>query len=105
SRLGSDASPAMLQWWTDGLMAKSTPESCIAYTTAAGAMDLEPLLNRITAPTLVVTTEASPLQPVSSARAYQEKIAHSRLLVLPGDSYHVAAVQPQECARQVLQFI
>ena len=105
SRLGSDASPEMMQWWTDDLMGKADPRACIGYSGAAAVMDLEPLLGRITAPTLVVTTESSPLQPVAAARLYQEKIVHSKLLVLPGDSYHIAAVHPQECARQLLEFI
>jgi 3-oxoadipate enol-lactonase len=105
SRLGSDASSEMMTWWTDDLMGKATPEACIGYSGAVDKMDLEPILGKITAPTLVVTTEGSPLQPVSAARAYQEKIPKSRLLVLPGDSYHIAAVRPVECANQVLQFI
>lgn len=105
SRLGSEATPEMMKWWTDELMGKSTPEACIGYSGAVDKMDLEPILNRITAPTLVVTTENSPLQPVSVARAYQEMIPRSKLLVLPGNSYHIAAVQPIECARQVLQLI
>ena len=105
SRLGSDASPEMMKWWTDDLMGKSTPEACNGYTAAVGTMDLDPILGKIIAPTLVVTTEGSPLQPVSAARAYQQKIAKSKLLVLPGDSYHIAAVRPVECANQVLQFI
>jgi 3-oxoadipate enol-lactonase len=105
SRLGSDASPEMMKWWTDDLMGRATPEACIGYSGAVDKMDLEPILGKITAPTLVVTTEGSPLQPVSAARAYQEKITKSRLLVLPGDSYHIAAVRPVECANQVLQFI
>jgi 3-oxoadipate enol-lactonase len=105
SRLGSDASPEMMRWWTDDLMGKSDPRSCIAYTSAAAILNLEPVLRRITAPTLVVTTVASPLQPVSAARDYQQKIANSKLLVMPGDSYHIAAVRPQECATQVLQLI
>jgi 3-oxoadipate enol-lactonase len=105
SRLGSEASPEMMQWWTDDLMGKSDPRACIGYSGAAGAMNLEPLLGKITAPTLVVTTEASPLQPVSAAREYQEKIPKSKLLVLPGNSYHIAAVHPQECATQTLKFI
>ena len=105
SRLGSDASADMMQWWTNDLMGKSDPNACIAYTSAAAVMNIEPLLGRITAPTLVVTTEASPLQPVTAARAYQEKITNSKLLVLPGDSYHIAAVRPQECATQLRQFI
>jgi 3-oxoadipate enol-lactonase len=105
SRLGSEASPEMMAWWTDDLMGKATPEACIGYSAAAAVMDLEPILGKITAPTLVVTTEASPLQPVSAARAYQQKIPKSKLLVLPGNSYHIAAVHPQECATQTLQFI
>jgi 3-oxoadipate enol-lactonase len=105
SRLGSDASPEMMKWWTDELMGKATPEACIGYSGAVDKMDLEPILGKITAPTLVVTTEGSPLQPVAAARAYQEKIPRSKLLALPGDSYHIAAVRPQECADQVLQFI
>jgi 3-oxoadipate enol-lactonase len=105
SRLGSEASPEMTAWWTDDLMGQATPAACIGYSGAAGTMDLEPILNKITAPTLVVTTEASPLQPVSAARAYQEKIPKSKLLVLPGNSYHIAAVRPQECATQTLRFI
>jgi 3-oxoadipate enol-lactonase len=105
SRLGSDASPEMMKWWTDDLMGKTSPEACMGYTAAVEKMDLDPILGKITAPTLVVTTEGSPLQPVSAARAYQEKIPKSRLLVLPGDSYHIAAVRPVECANQVLQFI
>lgn len=105
ARLGSDASPEMMQWWTDELMGKATPEACIGYSGAVDKMDLEPILGKITAPTLVVTTEGSPLQPVSAARAYQEKVAKSKLLVLPGDSYHIAAVQPVECANQVLELV
>lgn len=105
SRLGTEATPEMMEWWTDELMGKATPEACIGYSGAVDKMDLEPILNRITAPTLVVTTENSPLQPVSTARAYQEKIPISKLLVLAGDSYHIAAVEPTQCARRVLQFI
>ena len=105
SRLGHDAPPEMLAWWTDGLMAKSDPKACIAYTGAAGGLNIEAELGKIVAPTLVVTTVGSPLQPVAVARAYQEKISKSELVVLPGDSYHVAAVKPQECADHVLRFI
>jgi 3-oxoadipate enol-lactonase len=92
-------------WWTDDLMGKATPEACIGYSGAADKMDLKPNLGKITAPALVGTTEGSPLQPVSAARGYQEKIPKSRLLVLPGDSYYIAAARPIECANQVLQFV
>jgi pimeloyl-ACP methyl ester carboxylesterase len=94
-----------LQWWSDVLMGGADPHALIAATTAVAQANVEADLGRITAPTLVVTTADSPLQPVSSARDYQEKIGNSRLLVMPGDSYHVAAVHPRECAQAALDFI
>ena len=105
SRLGSDASPEMLRWWTDELMVKAGVKSTLAYTGAAAGLNVEPKLGKITAPTLVVTTEGSPLQPVAVARAYQQMIPKSKLVVLPGDSYHVAAVKPNECVAELLRFI
>jgi 3-oxoadipate enol-lactonase len=105
SRLGSQASPAMLSWWADELMGQSSTEACLAYTSAVTGLNLEPILGKITAPTLVVTTESSPLQPVAAARMYQTLIPQSKLLVLPGDSYHIAAVQPEMCAQKVVEFI
>jgi 3-oxoadipate enol-lactonase len=38
-------------------------------------------------------------------RAWQQKIARSELLVLPGASYHVAATDPVACAKTVLDFV
>jgi 3-oxoadipate enol-lactonase len=105
SRLGSEAPAEMLRWWTDELMVKAGAASTIAYTAAAATLNVEPVLGKITAPTLVVTAEASPLQPVSTARAYQEMIPKSKLLVMPGDSYHIAAVRPKECADETSRFI
>jgi pimeloyl-ACP methyl ester carboxylesterase len=105
SRLGSEAPAEMLRWWTDELMVKARAESTIAYTAAAANLNVEPVLNKIIAPTLVVTTGSSPLQPVSAARAWQEMIPKSKLLVVPGDSYPIAAVRPRECANETLRFI
>jgi 3-oxoadipate enol-lactonase len=105
SRLGSGAPPAQLRWWTDELMGKADPRACTGCSSAVATMDLEGRMRDITAPSLVVTTTDSPLQPVETARAYQQAIPRSRLMVLPGDCYHVAAVQPRECAEIVRDFI
>ncbi|HEU5068449.1 MAG TPA: alpha/beta hydrolase [Sphingomicrobium sp.] len=105
SRLGSGAPPEQLRWWTDELMGKADPRACIGCSSSVATMDLEHRMRDITAPSLVVTTADSPLQPVETARAYQQAIPNSRLMVLPGDCYHVAAVQPQECAGIVRDFI
>jgi len=105
ARLGKEASQAQLDWWSDILMASADPKALIGATSAAAVMDITDSLLKITAPTLVVTTADSALQPVSTVKAYQEKIPNSKLLVMPGDSYHIAAVHPAECAAAELEFI
>lgn len=105
ARLGTKASDAQVAWWTDELMGKSKVESCVSITEAVGALDIISVLPRIKTRTLIVTTEGSQLQPVEAVRAYQQEIPNSRLLVLPGDSYHIAAARPDECAGIALNFL
>ena len=56
-------------------------------------------------PTLVITTDGSGLASVDQTRAWQQQIPHSDLLVLPGNSYHVAASHSERCAAATLDFI
>jgi 3-oxoadipate enol-lactonase len=98
SRLGPDAPPAQLDWWTHGLMGRTDERAAIGAAAAAAEMDVQSRLGDISVETLVVTTEDSPLQPIATAEAYQRAIPRSRLKVLPGDCYHIAAVRPAECA-------
>lgn len=104
ARLGSAASDAQLEWWTD-FMAETNPEVALAITGMAGKLDISGILRNIKAPTLVITTENSALASVEVTRDWQTEIPNSELLVLPGDSYHVAAAEPDICAEHVLSFI
>jgi hypothetical protein len=45
------------------------------------------------------------LATLDETRAWQEAIPDSELLVLPGDSYHVAASEAEQCAQATLAFI
>jgi pimeloyl-ACP methyl ester carboxylesterase len=67
--------------------------------------DITADLPRIQCPTLVITTEGSALGSVETTRQWQKMIPNSRLLVLPGDSYHAAASDAERCARETLAFI
>ena len=49
--------------------------------------------------------EESGLASVEQNRAWQQKIPNSKLLVLPGNSYHVAVSDAELCARATLDFI
>jgi pimeloyl-ACP methyl ester carboxylesterase len=68
-------------------------------------MDLEGSLSRIACPTLIVTTKESGLQSVAAVEAYARRIPDSRLIVLPGDSYHIAAAEPAVCVAHLVEFL
>ena len=71
------------------------------FLTSAQRADLP----KIRCPTLVITTEQSGLATVADTRAWQQQIPDSELLVLPGNSYHVAATHAAESAQAALDFI
>ena len=103
-RLGSRFSPDGAKWWT-ALMGRTAASTQIGFCTTISIADITADLPRISCPTLVITTEGSALGSVEETRAWQQKIPHSRLLVLPGNSYHVAASDPDRCAQETLRFI
>jgi pimeloyl-ACP methyl ester carboxylesterase len=105
SRLGSAASEAQMKWWTNELMGKTSARAAHAASASRIDMELEDELPRITAPTLIVTTQESGLQSVDAVERYAKRIPNARVIVLPGDSYHIAAVEPDICAQHALRFI
>ncbi|MCU1363825.1 MAG: alpha/beta hydrolase [Acidimicrobiaceae bacterium] len=102
-RLGSQASEEQVRWWSE-LMSS---HELIAPRVLSSEFDLDmrELLPRITAPTLVVTTDGNAIARLESVMEWQRLLPHSQLLVLPSDGFHVAAIYPGECARQVVDFI
>ena len=60
---------------------------------------------KIACPTLVIASEGSGLASVADTRAWQVRIPRSELLPIAGDSYHVAATEPDRCAQATLAFI
>ena len=106
-RLGSHASKEMVDYWNHLLQtAKSRPESQ-AFGNPNANFDLgkEGVLQRIAAPTLVLTADQSKVQSVEKVRAYQQLIPKSRLVVIRSDAYHIAAANAEECVTETLAFL
>lgn len=104
NRLGDGFPQAGSEWWIT-LMGRTAASSVLGSVLPVPAADIRPDLPKIRCPTLVITTSSSGLGSVDETRAWQEKIPNSRLLVLPGNSYHVAASHADRCAEETLQFI
>jgi len=102
-RLGSAFPREGLEYWID-FMSRAPVSTLIGFQEINYA-DISAEIPKIECPTLVITTEGSGLASIEENRAWQKKIADSRLLVLPGDSYHVALTDPDACAKATLDFI
>ena len=105
-RLGSAASKEMVDYWNT--MFETSPQQGVkGLNTALSKFDLarDGVLQRIAAPTLVITSDRSVLQSVEKVRQYQRLIPNSRLVVLNSDAYHIAATNADECVTNVFAFI
>ena len=103
-RLGSAATKEEMAYF-DKLRDETRPETRRGVGTMMSNFNLENLLPRIVAPTLIITSDRSKLQSVETVLRYQPKIPHSRLLVVTSDAYHVAVANANECVTNVLAFI
>ncbi|HLQ91885.1 MAG TPA: alpha/beta fold hydrolase [Xanthobacteraceae bacterium] len=105
-RLGSAVSKEMVEYWNH-MFATAPEEGAKGLRTALSKFDLarDGVLQRIKAPTLVITSDRSALQSVEKVRQYQLAIPNSRLAILNGDAYHIAAANADECVTNVLAFI
>ena len=104
-RVGSAASKEMVDYWDN--MFKTAPEIPTKGMRTAVSKDLgrDGVLQRIKAPTLIMTADRSKMQSVEQTREYQTLIPNSRLVVLRSDAYHIAAANADECVANVLAFI
>ena len=103
-RLGTSAPKELVEYW-DTMMGSTKLQTRAGIAKVEAALNMESVLPRIATPTLVITSDRSALQSVETVLRYQQKIANSRLLVLPSDAYHVAVIKPDECVSNVLSFI
>jgi 3-oxoadipate enol-lactonase len=102
-RLGSAATKEEMAYF-DKLKDETSPETRRGIGSMLSSFNLESLLPKITARTLIITSDRSALQSVETVLRFQPKIPNSRLLVLTSDAYHVAVANADECVTNVLAF-
>ena len=104
ARLGSTFPAEGVEWWTK-FMGRTAVSTQVGFMSKIAYVDISDDVPRIACPTLVITTQESELASVEQTRAWQLTIPDSKLLVLPGNSYHVAATHAEQCAAATLEFI
>ena len=86
-------------------MGRTAVSTVIGFSEKINYVDISADLPKIACPTLVITTQESGLASVERTRAWQQIIPNSELIVLPGNSYHVATSDSERCAQATLEFI
>ena len=104
SRLGSRFPQEGAEWWIK-FMARTPLSTEIGFVGTINFSENPGDLLRIRCPTLVIVTEGSSHASVAETRAWVKQIPNATLKVLPGDSFHSAATDPDECAEATLAFI
>ena len=103
-RLGTAFSSEGADWWAR-FMARTPDSTHMGWIENISYSDISADLPRIKCPTLVMVTEKSDLGSVEITRDWQKMIPDSRLVVLPGNSYHIAASHADQCAAIAVDFI
>jgi 3-oxoadipate enol-lactonase len=105
-RLGSHASKEMIDYWENMFTtAPEIPTKGLLAAVSKSDPARNGVLQRIKAPTLLMTADRGQSQSVEKAREYQTLIPNARLVVLRSDGYHIAATNADECVTDVLAFI
>ena len=104
NRLGSAFPPEGFEFWCK-FMGRTAASTQIGFMPTIAVADIRADLPKIQCPTLVITTEESALGNVDVTRAWQQQIRDSELVVLPGNSYHVAATHADQSVRAMLDFL
>ncbi len=108
-RLGSAMPPEAHAWWT-AMMVRTPASTQAGFLRRLHLLDATPALPQVTCPTLVITNGATTgktanITSATAVRAWQQRIPDARLLVMPSDSYHVAASEPDRAALATRAFI
>jgi 3-oxoadipate enol-lactonase len=107
-RLGSAASKQQIEFYNKMMLA-TRPEPSYSLmkmlTDGRNSKHLENLLPRITAPTLVITSDRNAMVSVPEALGNQQKIPNSRLLVITSDAYHIILANTDEVVTNIRAFL
>jgi 3-oxoadipate enol-lactonase len=104
SRLGSAFPKEGVEWWIQ-YMARTAVSTEAGFAGSINFSDITEDVKKIRCPMLVLTTVDSKLASVDETKAWQQQVPHSELVVLPGNSFHVAATDPDACAEATLEFL
>jgi pimeloyl-ACP methyl ester carboxylesterase len=90
--------------WARKILMRATQTAAIDLYTATLTLDLRPILNQISQPTLILHGDADRILPVDSSRWLGSQIPQSHLHILPGAGHAPMMTFPQEVAEAINRY-
>lgn len=103
-RMGHEFSEDAAEYWAK-LMGGTPASTQLGFIASVPSVDVTSDLPTLRCPTLVIAAENSNLGDIRTVETWRKSIANSKLLVLPGNSYHPAASHPDTCAIAARDFM
>ena len=104
TRMGTAFPQEAVEWWIK-FMGRTAVSTEAGFADTINFSDITPEISKIKCPMLVIAGGESAFVSVEQTRGWQQQVPHSELVVVPGDSFHVAATAPDHCAKATLEFI
>jgi len=104
-RLGSQVSQQEIDWWVQCVQGQTSKASLLGYLSWIPSLDIKESIQRITPPSLVITTTGSGLRSVESVKAWHATMNNSTLSIIEGDAWHAAGAYPDLCTSICLDFM
>lgn len=104
-RLGSQASEEEVSWWVEQIQGKTPMSTLQGYLAWVPQLDISQEVEKVRAPTLVITTSGSSLRSPDVLEKWQRRMPDAQLVIVPGDAWHAAGAYPDLCAETAIRFI
>lgn len=102
TRFPADANPALVKWYAEEC-GKSNVDVLIALSRVAGAVNVEPYLEKVAVPTLGLYPTAGTVTRFEEQKIRQG-IKGIRIVNLPTPAHAIQVLMPAECATTLLHF-
>ncbi|MFH1486150.1 MAG: alpha/beta hydrolase [Chloroflexota bacterium] len=98
------APPQLVEWWISE-MGKTIPENGVKLHNYIATLDFSPHLHELKVPTLVLAGEKSPIVTPQQIALMRSQIPGVKVVTFPGVGHGVHALMPEQCTREVLNFL
>ncbi len=102
---GDDVDPTVLDWVMRYCRAAGSPSAVAAYERMNAEIDIRPILETISVPTLVMNRRNDPVAQLEAARDLANRIPNARFVEFTGATHSMFYIEPELVLAEIEEFI